>query len=137
MLCRRCLQETFLSSHLGRCYWHLVSRHQDVAKYSKCIWYSPTTKKYPVQNVSTTKAEKPCYRETLPHKICARIFITSLLVMGKTKNNLDATSRRMDKYNVVYTNDRLTAILKSESNIMDSFQKQTVEIHIAWFHLNK
>lgn len=33
-------------------------------------------------------------------------------VMGKTENNSDVTSRRMDKYNVVYTNDSLTAIKK-------------------------
>lgn len=52
-------------------------------------------------------------------------------VMGKTENNSDVTSRRMDKYKVVYTNDSLTAILKNESNNTGSFQMQTIGIHIA------
>lgn len=59
----------------------------------KFIGYSPTTKNYPVQNVSSAEAENFCCKKTLLHnKTWAKMFIISLLIMGKTENS-EVTSR--------------------------------------------
>lgn len=43
-------------SKLGRCYWHLVSRNQDAAKYS--TRQRPTSKNYPALNASVGEVGK-------------------------------------------------------------------------------
>ena len=43
-------------SELGRCYWHLVSRNQDAAKYS--TRQRPTSKNYPALNASVDEVGK-------------------------------------------------------------------------------
>lgn len=65
---RECLATSrdIFGCHMGECYWCLVIGAMDTAEYQRIHMAAhPTTKKQPIQNVSSAELEKPCYRETV------------------------------------------------------------------------